>query len=468
MQATAPGASSSARSLWERIQHINRDRLYGFLVLLPSIVLLGIFVYGFIGQTLYWSLTDWGANPDLAMAKDVPKEYIGFDNYEELFTAGGTIPPRFRLGLVNTFFFTLFFMIGCLGLGFLLAVLLDTNVRGEGIFRTIFLFPMALSFAVSGTAWRWLYDPEGGINVLPTVFGADKLDNLWLNDRQPYRFNWHEVSPTTTILIVVVLLLVLVSLIRNRKYLGAVCFGIPLGVFYAWIWSDWLTWNPEWAAIDIRRRPGMHGIFQWTDVPQFVSIVVVIIFVLVLANLLWQSKHKAALILGIPTLLLIGWYANGGPDRLWHLNEGIYELPYGFNSALIGVIIAAVWQLSGYTMAMYLAGIRGVPEELREAARVDGCTEYQVYTRIVLPLLRPITLSAAIVLGHISLKIFDLIYAMTGPDHFVVTVPGVQVYTMFRSNNFAKGGAIAIVLLILVALVIVPYLITALRSETEV
>jgi len=139
------------------------------------------------------------------------------------------------------------------------------------------------------------------------------------------------------------------------------------------------------------------------------------------------------------------------------------------NVALIGVILAAVWQMSGYTMAMYLAGIRGISEDLREAARVDGCSEIQVYTKIILPLLQPITLSAAIVLGHISLKVFDLIFAMAGTDYLPVSVPGVQVYTtMFRSNKFAIGSSIAIVLLVMVAVVIIPYLATALRGEHEV
>ncbi len=119
-------------------------------------------------------------------------------------------------------------------------------------------------------------------------------------------------------------------------------------------------------------------------------------------------------------------------------------------------------------MAIYLAGIRGIPEELREAARVDGCTEWQIYMRIILPMLRPVTLSAAIVLGHISLKIFDLIFAMVGTDYLPVSVPGVQVYTtMFRSNKFAVGSAIAMVLLVMVASVIIPYLATSLRSEHD-
>jgi ABC-type sugar transport system permease subunit len=75
---------------------------------------------------------------------------------------------------------------------------------------------------------------------------------------------------------------------------------------------------------------------------------------------------------------------------------------HGVNLAILSIVIAATWQMSGYTMAMYLAGLRGIPEELREAARVDGCNEFQVYRYIILPLLQPITLSAAIILGHIA------------------------------------------------------------------
>ena len=141
---------------------------------------------------------------------------------------------------------------------------------------------------------------------------------------------------------------------------------------------------------------------------------------------------------------------------------------HGFNIAFIGIIIAAVWQQSGYTMAMYLAGLRGVPEELREAARVDGANEVQVYRFVVLPMLRPITLSAMIILGHISLKIFDLVFAMAGADNATTDVPGILMYlTSFRANQFAKGAAIAVVMLIMVALVIVPYLYTTLRTEQE-
>jgi glucose/mannose transport system permease protein len=135
--------------------------------------------------------------------------------------------------------------------------------------------------------------------------------------------------------------------------------------------------------------------------------------------------------------------------------------------AIYCVVIAAVWQLSGFTMAMYLAGLRGISEELREAARVDGASDWQMYRYVILPLLNPITLSAVIVLGHISLKIFDLVFAMTGSGPaFSTDVPGIFMFeTTFRGNRFAEGAAIAIVMLLMVAVVVIPYLVWSTRAE---
>jgi glucose/mannose transport system permease protein len=140
-----------------------------------------------------------------------------------------------------------------------------------------------------------------------------------------------------------------------------------------------------------------------------------------------------------------------------------------FRVALIPVIIAASWQLIGYTMAMYLAGLRAIPDELREAARVDGANEIGLYRHIILPILRPITLSALIVLGHISLKIFDLVYTMTGKGPgFVTDVPGIFMFeTTFQGNHYAQGAAISMIMLFMVALVIVPYLIFSFQREVE-
>ena len=369
-----------------KLRSINRDRLSAFLMLAPSVILIAIFVYGFIGRTTYDSLTNWQGVGDKT---DV--EFVGLDNYDQLFT--GLLDVRFRQSLVNTFFFTLFFMAGCVFLGLLMAVLLDQSVRFEGVFRIIFLFPMSLSFIVSGTVWRWLFNPKGGLNRLPTLIGLEPLTIRWMTDRTQ-------------------------------------------------IWQ-----------------------FNWQDLPKILAIGAIIFLTLLVIRFWRRERKRAAYIIGGLAAIILIWTALGGADAIQTTK---YPEPHGFNIALISLVIAAVWQMSGYTMAMYLAGIRGIPEELREAARVDGASELQVYRHIIIPILQPITLSAMIVLGHISLKIFDLVFVMAGPDNATTDVPGTLMFTTaFRANQFAKGAAIAMVMLVLVALVIVPYLVTTLRSEHE-
>jgi len=132
------------------------------------------------------------------------------------------------------------------------------------------------------------------------------------------------------------------------------------------------------------------------------------------------------------------------------------------------IAIPAIWQMSGYTMALYLGGLRGIPVELREAAQVDGANEIQIYRNIVLPLLRPITLSAMIILGHISLKVFDLIVAVSGKQ-LPLDVPAIYMWQVtFDGYFFGRGAAIGILLLISVAVLIIPYLIYTLRTEAEI
>jgi len=368
------------------IKRINRDRLTAFLMILPSIVLLAIFVYGFIGQTIYSSMTDWEG-----LGEIVDLEFVGMDNYRQLFT--GLLEVRFRQSLVNTFYFTIFFITGCLAMGLLLAILLDQSIEFEGTFRLIFLFPMALSFIVTGTVWRWLFNPVGGLNRLPTLIGLPALEFKWLTNRTQ-------------------------------------------------IWQ-----------------------FNWQNLPMILSIIILVLLVFLFIRYLRRGNRTTAIISGVLAAFLLFWILRDGPQAV---PVPQFEEIHGFNLALTGIILAAVWQMSGYTMAMYLAGMRSIPEELREAAIVDGANVFQVYRHIILPILQPITLSAMIVLGHISLKIFDLIFVMAGPDNATTDVPGVLMFvTAFRGNQFAKGAAIAVVMLILVAFVIVPYLVSTLRSETE-
>jgi glucose/mannose transport system permease protein len=137
--------------------------------------------------------------------------------------------------------------------------------------------------------------------------------------------------------------------------------------------------------------------------------------------------------------------------------------------AVIGAIgIAAVWQMSGFVMALYLAGLRGINEELREAARVDGASEARVYRHIIIPLLRPITISAVVLLGYVSLKMFDLVFVLTrGGPALASDLPSIFMFdTTFRSQQFARGAAVAMIMFIASAVLVVPYLWGQLRSRT--
>lgn len=288
----------------------SRDRVLAIAMISPTVVAIGIFVYYFIARTAYVSLVRWNDyTPDYT--------WVGSLNYQRLF---GT--ERFQKDLWNTLKFTLTFIPACLAIGLLLASLLDQRVKGEAIFRNIFMFPVAISFIVTGVAWRWLLTPSSGVNLLFDKVGLGFLKSGWFTDPR------------------------------------------------------------------------------------------------------------------------IG---------------------------ILAVVIAAVWQMSGYVMAMYLAGLRGISDDLREAARVDGASEWQVFRRIVFPLLRPITLAAVIILGHISLKIFDLTKSMTGPGiGFSSDVPALFMYeTTFYGSHFSQGAAIAIVLLVLVSVLIVPYLVYNMREEVR-
>ncbi|WP_342540653.1 sugar ABC transporter permease [Heyndrickxia sp. FSL K6-6286] len=162
-----------------------------------------------------------------------------------------------------------------------------------------------------------------------------------------------------------------------------------------------------------------------------------------------------------------------GIEPLWYTDTNILagfklgHIEVGVPVAILAVVIAAVWQMTGFSVAMYLAGLRGIPDELKEAARMDGATEFQVYRKVIIPLLRPITISVVIIMAHISLKIFDLIFAMTGPGaNYVTDVPGVYMFeTTFRGNYYANGAAIAIMMLLSVAIFMVPYLIMSRRGD---
>lgn len=280
----------------------------------PSLLAVAVFVYGFIAWTMRVSFSQWkGLLPDYT--------WVGLRNYIELFS-----DPRFHVDIRNTVIFTVVFVGGSLLLGLLLAILLDQNLPGEDFFRNLFIFPMAISFIVTGVVWRWLMNPAtgsriSGLNQLFDLLGLDFLIN-----------RWHT--------------------------------------------------TPIWG--------------------------------------------------------------------------------------IAAIALAAIWQMSGYTMALYLAGLRAISDELREAARVDGASEFQIYRYVVLPLLAPVTLSAMIILGHISLKVFDLIIAVAGKQ-LPLDVPAIYMWQItFDGYFFGRGAAIAILLLLAVSFLVIPYIRYTLTHKAEV
>jgi glucose/mannose transport system permease protein len=116
-------------------------------------------------------------------------------------------------------------------------------------------------------------------------------------------------------------------------------------------------------------------------------------------------------------------------------------------------------------MALFLAGFRGIPDELREAGRIDGASEWQLYRHVLFPQLSPVALSAIIIIGHMSLKVFDLIMAIAGQTNYTTQVPATQMWVEFTRGDYAKSSAIGTVLLLIVALLIVPYLVFTYRQE---
>lgn len=321
------------------------EKLQTLLLLSPVIVSTLVFVYLFIVLTILISLSDWSVvNLGGGFSEPLLK------NYQALFAN-----PRFQIDLRNTVVFTVLFLAGSVGLGLVLALLINRNLPGKSFFRSVFLFPYAISFIVTGVAWRWIFNPETGLNVLIDLTGVNAA-------------------------------------------LAAAGIG-PLK-------PGWLTDPTVLAPLN----KTLGGVFPWLETIQ--------------------------LQLGIPV-------------------------------ALIAVAIAASWQLSGFAMATFLAGLATIPAHIREAAAIDNASGWTYFRKITWPMLAPFTVINLVILGHVSLKIFDLVYVMSGPGPgFATDVPGIFVFeTTFRSLRYGVGAAGSVVMLAMVAVIVVPYLIRTMPED---
>lgn len=274
------------------------DRWLPRLVLSPTIVMSLVFVYGFIALTVYLSMTNSRLMPNY--------EFSGFNQYTALFAL-----DRWWVSAANLGIFGGLFIILCLAIGLFVAILLDQKIRNEGALRAIYLYPMALSFIVTGAAWKWILNPG---------LGLEKMIHDW---------------------------------------------GFTNFTF------DWLV-NSEMA---------------------------------------------------------------------------IYT-----------VVIAGVWQSSGFVMALFLAGLRGIDDSIIKAAMVDGASLPTIYRRIVIPSLRPVFFSVLLVLGHIAIKSFDLVMALTaGGPGTSTDVPAIFMYQFsFTRGQLGLGAASAVMMLATVLAVLVP------------
>ena len=279
------------------------------LVLAPSFVVSLVFVYGFIGWTAWISLT---------RSRLLPRyDFHGFIQYERLFES-----VRWDAAINNLFIFGFLFIVISTILGLILAILLDQKIRTEGVIRTIYLYPMAVSLIVTGTAWKWILNPGLGFEAA----------------------------------------------IRG---LGWTTFSF-----------DWLV-DPEMA---------------------------------------------------------------------------IYT-----------IVIAGVWQASGFVMALFLAGLRSLDQEVIKAAQVDGIPTWRIYTSIIIPSMASVFLSAFVVLAHLAIKSFDLVIALTGGGPgFATDLPATYMYTMaFSRGDLGQAASSAMVMMMIIFAIVVPYLYSELRAKHD-
>jgi glucose/mannose transport system permease protein len=283
----------------------SRDLLVSRLVLSPTIAIAAVFLYGFAVWTGWISLTSSTLLPNY--------DVTGLAQYQRLWSN-----PRWLTAYGNLFIFGALYVALSVVIGLLLAIMLDRRIACEGALRTIYLYPMAVSFVVTGTAWRWILNPSLGLQQTVRDLG------------------WSSFS------------------------------------------FDWL----------------------------------------------------------------------GDPDR-----------------ALYTLVIAGVWQSSGFAMALFLAGLRSIDGEIVKAARIDGAKVWQIYARILVPMLRPTLLTAVVLLAVAVLRNFDLVVVLTGGGPgYASDLPSRFMYEMaFRRDQLGLGAASAIMMLFTFLAIIVPYLHSELR-----
>ena len=268
---------------------------------IAAIPMMFIVMFAFIGcsiWTIIYSTSDARIYPLYT--------YVGLKQYYRLFNADiWTI--AWHNALIYLVLGTTFSFVS----GFLIAVFMDQKIRFEGVFRTIYLYPFALSFIVTGHVWAWILSPEYGLE-------------------------------------------------KSVRQLGWTSFSF-----------DWITSNDK---------------------------------------------------------------------------------------AIYTVVIAGVWQGTGLVMALMLAGLRGIDDEVWKASRVDGIPKWRTYISIVIPMMRPVLITTFVIVASGGVRLYDIVVALTdGGPGISTTVPSQYVYKYLFSGNIGQGLAAATVMLMTTAVILIPW-----------
>jgi alpha-glucoside transport system permease protein len=155
--------------------------------------------------------------------------------------------------------------------------------------------------------------------------------------------------------------------------------------------------------------------------------------------------------------------ATGLPPQAWLVSQTLpfsnILLPSPLHTNNVSLIIVGVWMWTGFAMVILSAGLKGIPTEIMEAARVDGASEWQVFWRITLPILSPTIAVVATTIVIQALKIFDIVWVMTAGNFGTDVVATLMYKQMFNFQNFGTAGALAVVLL----LAIIPVMLINIR-----
>ena len=281
---------------------MNRPLFRNMNAKIASIPMILTALVVFLGGTV-WTIVHSFTNSRL-----LPKlKFIGFDQYERLWSSN-----RWMISVENLAMYGICSLVLTMTLGFVLAAMLDRKIRGEAVFRTIFLYPFALSFVVTGLAWQWILNPEFGLQ----------------------------------------------SIVRQMGWEG-------------------FTFDPL-----------------------------------------------------------------NNPDIV-----------------IFGILIAGLWQGTGLIMLIMLAGLRGIDDDIWKAARIDGIGTVKTYVRIIIPMMRPVFITALVLIASGIIKLYDLVVAQTnGGPGISSEVPAKYVINyMFQAQNLGQGFAASTMMLVSVTIILIPW-----------